>query len=735
MKEPRLLTRIGLEIWLLGGLIVLSLAAIGLRLWFVQVKFVDYYRSKIKGSTEVTVRLPAVRGEIRDRNGIPLVTNRVIYDVDFYFPDLVNGYREKYGTLPLKEFLHKDNNGMLHYRHEPDIIQIVNQTVIPKLKQFGLAEPYNTERLETQFRNQLYVPFTYRQDLDFLTFSEFAERNAEFPGLQVNSTPIRQYVYGALAAQILGYVGAPKDLSKLSDLQEFNYYQPDIQGRTNLEYVLDDVLRGKPGKRVLKKSAKNKIEGESKVVEPVPGSDVYLTIDARIQYIVETMLRLVGRAACVVVDPNNGQVLAMASVPSFDPNKFVPSISAHDWSAIKNAEADPLVNRGTSTYAPGSTYKLVTTLAGLTKGLAKAKFYCSGGVSYGNTYMHCWGVHGEQGLVDAIKNSCDGYFYQFGNAAGIEAIDRVGQALGLGQTTGIELTDEDPGLLPSPDWLQANKTERWTPGQTANTSIGQGYVLTSPLQMAMVVATVANGGICYQPTLVYQTAGPDGKIVPRPARIRSDLTRDLGLSKQQIDLVRKGMWEVVNAPDGTGKKGAVGGIEVAGKTGTAQFWRNGKKDDHTWFLAFAPFDHPRIALAVMVEGGKSGGGVAAPLASAILEKIFALDHGYDPGLKPLEPAVGNYNLVDSVNPDQGNEVQITSTETDDHRSSDNEEHARRVSRVQAEPDIRPEPDSERASAQARPAQEKRHSFFDFFRKQPAPSSSAQPAKKHHFLFF
>ncbi len=217
----------------------------------------------------------------------------------------------------------------------------------------------------------------------------------------------------------------------------------------------------------------------------------------------------------MVVDPNNGQILAMASVPSFDPNKFIPSISAADWASIKDADADPLTNRAISAYAPGSTYKIVVALAGLTRGLAKAAFYCSGGVTYGNTYMRCWiaekgGHHGPQTLVEAIKNSCDAYFYQYGNAAGIDAIDKVGATLGLGQVSGIELSGEDPGILPSPKWLEINKNEKWTQGQTANTSIGQGYVLASPLQMAMVAATVANGGIAYQPSLIYQVQQPDG---------------------------------------------------------------------------------------------------------------------------------------------------------------------------------------------------------------------------------
>ncbi len=725
-----------LRILFLAGVMIASMALIGVRLWFVQVVLADYYRHRIRGSSEVTVRIPSARGEIRDRNGIPLVTNRPSYEVDFYLPDIVNGYKQKYAEVPMTEFRAKDSHGMLHDRNEPDIVEIVDRAIVPKLRALKLSGSFNAEKLRTHFQNDSLVPFPYRQDLDFATFSKFAEKDLGIPGVQVNVTPVRQYTYGALGAQILGYVGAPKDISHLPDIKDFDFYQPDVQGRTNIEYSMDDVLRGKPGRRILTKNAKGQLEGVKGIVQSSSGSNVYLSIDARMQYIVEKTLRFVGRAACVVVDPNNGEILAMASVPSFNPNKFIPAISARDWAAIKNGAADPLTNRATSAYAPGSTYKIITALAGLTRNLAKARFTCSGGVSYGDTYMHCWGVHGNQDLVEAIRHSCDAYFYQFGNAAGIDAIDRVGKTLGLGQSSGIELTDEDPGLLPSPDWLQTTKNERWSQGQTANASIGQGYVLTSPLQMAMVAATVANGGICYQPTLIHQIQQPDGAIIRRPPKIRGDLTRNNKLSQEQIELVRKGMWEVVNAPDGTGKQGSVPGAQVAGKTGTAQFWRSGKKDNHTWFLAFAPYDHPKIALAVMIEGGKSGGGVAAPVAAEIIKQVLALDNGYDPGLKRLDPAIGNYKLVDSVTFPKNADAQIVSSDSegpDDSGPADTEQTPKRLTQTrQAEPDIRSEPDIGRTSRN--PIQ----NFFNLFKNKPKQTSGNQPGeekKKHHFLFF
>ena len=517
-----------------GGIIVAGLFVIGLRLWFVQVQMGAYYRRKGRDRSEISVRIPALRGEIRDRNGIVLAKDRPSYDADFYLPDVVKGYEKEYGPVPMIEYLAKDENGMFHVNHEPDIVQIFNRTIIPELHKIGLAGPYSSENLRTHFRTNAFVPFTFRQDLDFATISKFAATNLSLPGIRVNDTPVRKYVYGALAAHILGYVGAPDDISKLPDINQFNYYQPEAQGIANIEKVMDDVLQGSPGKRVLKKNPKNGIEVETGLTRPTPGSNVYLSIDARFQYIVETALRSVGRAGCVVVDPNNGQILAMASVPSFDPNRLVQSISKGDWTAVKDVAGDPFINRTISAYAPGSTFKIVTALAGLSEGLDKARFTCRGGVRYGNSYMHCWGVHGSQGLVDAIKNSCDAYFYQFGNAAKIDSIDRVGRTLGIGRSTGVELTGEDPGLLPSPRWLETTKFENWTNGQTANTSIGQGYVLASPLQMAEVAAAVANGGTCFQPTLINQIQQPDGKIIRRCSRIRGDLIRDNGITGEQI---------------------------------------------------------------------------------------------------------------------------------------------------------------------------------------------------------
>ncbi len=752
MARPKKSSVLDFRILFLAALVLVALAAIAVRLWFVQVKMVDYYRGRIQGSSEVTVRIPSVRGEIRDRNGIPLATNRPSYEVDFYLPDLVSGYKKQYGQPPMVEFRAKDSNGMLHDRKEADIVQIVDKTIIPRLEELKVAEPYNSRRLRTHYRNNTLVPFAYREDLDFATFSKFAEKDLGLPGVQVNVRPVRKYLYNALGAHLLGYVGSAKDINELPDIKDFNFYEPDIQGKTNIELYLDDALRGKPGKRILKKNPKNRLEGEKEVIQPKPGANVYLTIDARMEYITERALRSVGRAAAVVVDPNTGQILAMASVPSYDPNKFIPAISARDWAELKDADADPLTNRAISAFAPGSSYKITTALAGITRGLAKSVFTCNGGVTYGNTYMRCWiqaehgGSHGPQTLTEAIKNSCDAFFYQYGNAAGIEAIDAVGKTLGLGEVSGIELTNEAPGILPSPEWLKSSHNQRWSQGQTANTSIGQGYVLTTPLQMAMIAATVANGGISYQPSLVYQIQEGDGTAVRRPEKIRGDLTKANKLSSDQVEIVRKGMWRVVN-DSGTGTRAKVPGVTVAGKTGTAQAWTEGKKDDNAWFIAFAPYEHPKLALAVLVQGGKAGGEVAAPIAAKIIEECLALERGYDPQIRPMDAAVGSFKEVDRVDfknstiPAQFASTDDETSDTKDRPSADEEKkHSRRDRGSVAEPDIRPDTDNHRAASRAAPTPEKRHSFFDFFRRKPKDESQGQqpaqqPQKKHRFLFF
>ncbi len=630
---------------------LIMLACFGLlagQLWYVQVARGAEYTARIRGNSQVNVRLPAVRGEILDRHGVPLAVNRSSAVVEFYLPDLVRQYRETHGELPRHSY-RTTVGGMMTEKDEPDIVKIVNDTVMPMLDKFGIRKKLNEEQLRLHYRNETEVPYTFMEDLDFETLAKFAEHNAELPGVEVNMRPVRNYIYGALGAHFLGYVGAPNEVDQ-EEAALFTFYQSDVEGKAQIELTLDDDLRGQPGARILQRDAKGRIQGEIAREEPKPGHNIHLTIDARIQHIAEKALRVVGRGAAVVVDPNNGDILAMASVPSFDPNAFIPSIKSDEWNALTSDRTNPLMNRATSGYAPGSTYKVVPALAGLRKNMSGRSFTCTGGVKYGRHTLKCTGTHGTIGLGSALRSSCNAYFCLYGNNAGIEEIIAVGNMLGLGQKSGAPIAGESPGILPGPEWLaQQNLREQWSTGQTANTSIGQGFVLASPLQMAMVAATVANWGTSYHPRMVDKVVARDGTVVRQePVKIRANLLEN-GISAEDFEKVRRGLWDVVNRGGGTAPGARIKNYQVAGKTGTAQFWRRGLKDNHVWFIAFAPYDKPRYAVSVMVNGGASGGDVAAPIASKILSDIFKMEEGDQVEVARLQPAKGSFGYVSSIN--------------------------------------------------------------------------------------
>jgi len=740
-----------LRLQFLGLVMLTGMAALGLRLWWIQVAHGAEWTAQIRGSSQATVRIPSVRGEIKDRNGLPLVTNRASYEVDFYLPEMVKGYRERFGQPPLNEY-RAIINGMPKDVKEPDIIKIVNDGVVPRLDDLQLARDYNASQLQRHYRNDTEVPFSYIKDIDFPTMAKFSEHDVGLPGVDIAIKPVRSYVYGALASHLLGYVGAPDDVNK-EEARRYTFYQGDVEGKSNIEKAMDDYLRGKPGVRYLRRNAKGVIDGVLHEEPPKQGANVFLTIDARIQAVAEEALRAVSRAGAVVVDPNNGNILAMVSVPSFDPNTFIPSIKAKDWKLLQKDEGDPLVNRAISALPPGSTFKLITSLAGLrgNKNLGGAKYNCSGGVSYGDHYFKCWVAekrytHGTVGLMDAIKVSCDSFFYQYGNAAGIQSIDLIGKMMGLGEESGLQLTGEQTGNLPGPEWMQVHHPqERWSQAQTANVSIGQGYTLVSPLQLAMAYAAIANGGTCYYPRLVDKVLNQDGSplldeqgkpAVPQTPRIRSDLRREV--SPEGIDLVRKGLWKVVNEDSGTGGRARLKDVQVAGKTGTAQATDRGHKDTIAWFACYAPFENPKYVVAVMVQGGEHGGSVAGPVAARIMERALALDEGkFDMQVAWLAPAHKDnpFQMIKDVTFAGGNLGSEDEEGADAAQSADVQ-----LSSGGAAPDVEPEADAEGQVAKARlpralpvvaPAPRPRNFFERLFgaRRAPAQRPTPPPARR------
>src|SRR5438034_1160625 len=752
MNRPRLSPLLRLQF--LGLLMLLGLGALAARLWWVQVARGTEWTARIRGSSEATVRIPSIRGEIRDRNGTSLVQNRASYEVDFYLPEMVKGYRQRYGQPPLTAY-RATISGMPKNLKEADIVKIVNDGIVPRLDDLDLARDYNAGQLQKHYRTNTEVPYTYVKDIDFPTMAKFSEHDVGLPGVDIAIKPVRSYVYGAFAAYLLGYVSAPNDINK-EYAKTYTFYQGDVDGKSNIEKIMDEYLRGKPGVRHLRRNAKGQIDGVLKEDPPQPGANVFLTLDARIQAIAEEALRAVSRAGAVVVDPNNGNILAMVSVPSFDPNTFIPSIKAKDWKALQKDEADPLVNRAISALPPGSTFKLVTSFAGLrgAKNLANAKYSCGGGVSYGDHFFACWVAekhytHGTIGLADAIKVSCDSFFYQYGNAAGIQSIDAVGKMLGIGEESGLQLSAEQTGNMPGPEWMQIHHPqERWSQAQTANVSIGQGYTLVSPLQLAMAYVTAANGGTCYYPRLIDKVLNQDGSPVldehGKPAvsqtpRVRSDLRREV--SPQDIDLVRKGLWKVVNEDGGTGGRARLKNVVVAGKTGTAQASVRGHKDTTAWFACFAPFENPKYVVAVMVQGGEHGGSVAGPVADRILERSLALDEGkFDMQVAWLPPAhkANPFQMIKDVTyHDKGGNLGAE----DEENAGDSQNATAQMASSDASPDVEPEADSQgkvrrrgtAAAARAVPAAPPapRNFFQRLFgiRPQPAPAPAPPPPSR------
>ena len=727
IREIRNLPSTSLRIIFLALLMLSAMGALAAKLWHEQVTDSRKWRDKIKTSSKVSVRIPSIRGDILDRNGWVLAENQASYGVDFYFPQMVESMKDtvkernhekiaeaqkagrrvakdELSELPLREE-ELTRDGMRKKVKIPDIVSIINTEVKPKLDALGLSEDdpaasleYHSEDLEKHYLAREHVPYTFLENVKFSTVARISENDVGLPGVEVCIRPMRRYLYGAFGCHMLGYVGRPEDESKELDYyvqangektgeKTFDYYKSDIVGRASIEKYCDEWLRGKPGKRVLERSAKGKIGAEIERIQPTPGNNVYLTIDARIQMIAEQTLREagVGRAAVVVVDPNNGDILAMACVPSYDPNTFVEQLSA-----MNEDKTDPLLPRYVQCYPPGSTYKQVTALAILRSGISPNKsLTCTGGVRYGGRFMKCTSSHGSRDLSGAIMKSCNSYFYQMSNLIGgngspkdgFEQIEAIGQALGLGMISKLPITGEDPGVLPGPKYFTAKGllSDLNSNGQLANTSIGQGKVEVSPLQMAMITATVANGGKSYYPRLVSRVVDNDRNdvrdengelVVPIEPRLRANLL-EMGLKASDIEIVRRGMWKVVNDPGGTGQRAKIKGVEVAGKTGTAQAYRlektvdeNGKtkaekKDDYrVWFTEFAPYKDPKYAICVMVESGGTkarGGSVAAPIATKIMRESLALiafdkkDEG-DAKFSPafLNAVAGSFTTINEV---------------------------------------------------------------------------------------
>ena len=637
------------RLYLLTILVLVGFGTLLSRLYEFQIERKDEFQQLVPGNRNVTIREPGIRGEITDRNGVLLARNLRRYEVSFNLDEIRDAYIIQHDKEPRRDSILREN-GFQRGRTEKDIVAIVNEGTIFRLKQLGLAKNYRASNLRIHFKTHGgLIPFSYRADLTYAEFAKFAEHNLELPGVYLTLRPQRDYPYGSLASHEIGYLKQwEKDDVPDSDTRKFDHYIGDDKGIAGIEATMDEFLQGPDGKKTIVKDEKGRTIRMSDYTKPGIGAKVRLTLDAPVQYLVENTIRLAGRAAAVVMDVNTGEVLAMASVPDFDPNDFIPSISRKNFEDYNSNKLAPFTNRGISRFTPGSTMKIPTAISGAVEGMAKRRFSCNGYVMYGNAKVGCWiynmhgGSHGNQNLSEAIQHSCNPYFNTLANTIGWQAMVDGCSLVSIGKPTGIELPKEDPGILPgSRAWRSMFPSAVMTQHEIAQLSIGQGTSMATPLQMCAVAATVANGGKYYRPRIVKKVVSADGKtLVGDVPDLRVDLIQS-GVKPEDFEMIRKGMQMSANVSGGTSGKIKLPDVVIAAKSGTAQTSDFGKKSDNSWIISFAPYDHPKYAVCVMVQNGASGGGVAGPLANLIYRGLFARDNkGIHLPLKPQAKVPG-----------------------------------------------------------------------------------------------
>ncbi|MEJ6580663.1 MAG: penicillin-binding transpeptidase domain-containing protein [Akkermansiaceae bacterium] len=647
------------RLYLLTALVLTGCGTLLSRLYEFQIDRRSQFVANIPTTHTVTIREPGVRGEIVDRNGLILARNRRSYEVVFNLDDIYKSYQEQNQNDPdlTKTEITTGAGGMPKLKAEKDIVRIVNEDVIPRLEEFGLKGERFTKALRSHYLTYGgLVPYKYKTDLTHEQFAQIAVRSGELRGVEVRVAPRRIYPYGSLAGHVLGYV---KQWAKGDIPDEFrnDLYEGDDEGISGVEATMDSFLKGAGGKRILVRNEKQKVIATDDYQPAREGSRVQLTIDANLQYYVENIMRQIGRGAAVVQDPNTGEILAMVSVPNYDPNDFVPSITQDRFDTYNRNRAAPLTNRAISAFIPGSTFKLPTAIAGLIHNNVGFHHNCIGYSSFGKLKIGCWkkGGHGTLGLNEAIQRSCNPYFMALAGKTRSSAMVDTFNMLGFGNTSGILLPQEDEGMFPgSKSWRNDYPGALIAPAELGMMAIGQGKTLATPLQICSVTATIANGGRYYQPRIIRRVVGEDlagneEVLKENIPIVKADLLKE-GVTEHQLEVIRKGMWKAANEPGGT----AFGQITmkdvfIAAKTGTAQVNKLSITHSHNaWTTSFAPYDSPRYAVTVLVANGKSGGKVAGALSHLIYRSIFNLEAGLKPPLGRLGIYEGNFEPYEEV---------------------------------------------------------------------------------------
>ncbi|HEV8542154.1 MAG TPA: penicillin-binding protein 2 [Verrucomicrobiae bacterium] len=617
----------------------LGFAVLLVGLWYVQIVSQRKYAESQKIQSFRTVRVPAARGRILDRNGQVLADNQPRFNINLFLEDIRPQFIYEYTNAVRKEFVaahhrkpKKDElfelEKLARYRVVSNIVWKVSSAVLPQplaLNPFVFEKSYTEKRA---------IPMSIVTDLTAQQIALFTEKNSDLPGIELEVEPYRFYPYGSLAAHVLGYVQREQHEEKSEDNEiSFHYRLPDYQGVTGLEGGFDEDLRGHAGAKAILVNNIGYRQSEETWVESSPGKSVVLTLDLDIQKAAERALLMSGpdtRGAAVVLNCKTGDILAMASAPSYDLNMFVRprDFGTNDWDRLRDDVLTPQYNRALQgAYHPGSTFKILVALTCFENGIMGPEDTMThpGYYKLGKRPIHDLAPAGTYNFKEAFKHSCNSYFIDFGLKAGVEKLEEMGQRFNLGQKTGVvQPALEQAGYFPSIGQKVTKDGERWTDWHSAILCIGQGEIMVTPLQMALMVGAVANGGKLLKPRLAVQLEDPISKTglesMP-PAQVE----REINVSPRSLELVRQAMRADVEEEGGTGKLAFIPGMGICGKTGTAQIKKNGRIDHVTWFVSFAPFDNPKYAVVIMVESGSSGGGTCAPKAKEIYKTIQRLD--------------------------------------------------------------------------------------------------------------
>ncbi|MBF0319381.1 MAG: penicillin-binding protein 2 [Nitrospirae bacterium] len=560
--------------------VIIMFFVLAMRIYQLQILKGDDYREAANSNKIRVITLPATRGIIYDRNNVPLVKNKPYY----------------YASL-MPETKNIDTEGLAN------LLGIDEKKLIAKIKK------------EEAHR---FKSIVLKEGLTFKDVAVIEARRSDFPGLMVEPNISRQYVFNNIGSHVIGYLGK-MTLKQMQSADYDNITPETLVGQWGAEEFFDKQLRGTTGEKIIEVDALGRqlqLLGQTK---PKMGDDITLSIDIRLQEIAERAFN--GKSgALLAVDTRSAEVLALVSLPAFDPNDFVFGIDTDKWTALYKDKRHPLINRALqSSYPPGSVFKPLVAIAALEEGIidAHSGTHCSGVMHYGNYSFGCWKSHGRVGFHRALVESCDVFFYEIGRILGVDRMDKYARLFGLGKSTGLGLrrgVDEKDGTVPSTKWKLKTLKKPWFLGETFNASIGQGYISVTPAQVALMTVMIANEGVI-RPLTLRKNGNED------------DPMKKLDIRPETFDAVKKAMYGVVNEEGGTGSAARSSIVRISGKTGTAQVIAGRVKSehqkekfrDHAWFIAYAPAENPEIAVTVFVEHGGHGGSTAGPIAKEVIE--------------------------------------------------------------------------------------------------------------------